>query len=180
MLTSSTPCPNDQFLRRLAFAVWHIPEERQAYLQHVARDVLHLATLGEFSDWLSAKTDSWVNLTHLVVWAWERITRRQSTPLRTLPLQSTLHHTRSNAPVRPLESAPITSTNTGIAKWCAKYGLNQAHQEILSKLGFTIGDDLKVMLTDEDWRAAGALPLEKRRLIDASEIDKAERSGTRT
>jgi hypothetical protein len=55
--------------------------------------------------------------------------------------------------------------------------LSQDHQDILVKLGFSPGDDLKALLTDEDWHAAGVLPLEKRRLIAASENDKEEHSG---
>jgi hypothetical protein len=175
-LSKDTPCPNDEFLRRLAYAVWHIPAERQAYLQHMAGDgVSPPATLPDFRNWLCTQTGGWVNLTHLVVWGWDRITIRQSTPLQTLPLQSTSHHARPNAPVRLLEAAPATGANTAIAQWCARHGLNQAHQEILNKLGFTIGDDLKDLLTDDDWQATGALPLEKRRLIGASEKDREER-----
>jgi hypothetical protein len=38
------------------------------------------------------------------------------------------------------------------------------------------GDDLKEMFDEEDWKALKVLPLEKKRLIKASEKDKEERS----
>lgn len=169
MLGGGVVCPNNEFLRFLAYAVWNIPEEREAYLLHLPSDVAqHLNTLENFREWLCVQTKGWINLTYLVVWAWDRINERQSTPPQMPPLQPTLHDTIST------QSA---SAKTHIIQWCTKYQLSQAHQDILVRLGFSPGDDLKALLTDEDWRVAKVLPLEKRRLIEASEKDKKERSG---
>jgi hypothetical protein len=70
-----------------------------------------------------------------------------------------------------------SSARTEVIQWCKEYGLSQAHQSILEALGFCPGDDLKTYLTEEDWRVNGVLPLEKMRLIAASEEDKKKRSG---
>jgi hypothetical protein len=158
MLGGGVACPNNEFLRFLAFAVWHIPEERQAYLQHLLSDapgrLTAESTLQDFGIWLCLQTNGWINLVHLVVWAWDRIaaTQRQPTPPQMPPLQPT------------------------VAWWCAKYQLCQSDQDILVGLGFMPGDDLKEMFDEEDWKALKLLPLEKKCLIKASEKDKEERS----
>lgn len=168
MLGGGVVCPNNEFLRFLAYAVWHIPEERQAYLLHLPSEAAQLLnTVQDFKDWLCLQTKGWINLTHLVVWAWDRIAQRQSTP-QMPPIQPTSQHV-----VRSTQSA---LAKTHIIQWCVKHQLSQDHLDILVKLGFSPGDDLKMLLTDEDWHAARVLPLQKRRLIEASEKDKEEHS----
>jgi hypothetical protein len=168
MLGGGAVCPNNEFLRILAYAVWNIPKERQAYLQHLPGEVAKgLNTVQEFAAYLSLLTEGWLNLTHLIVWAWDHRIARQSTPV--LPSQPTSH----DHDVRPTQSASKSiEIPSYIIQWCAKHNLNQEHQIILARLGFKVGNDLKALLTDEDWRAVEALPLEKRRLIEASEKDK--------
>jgi hypothetical protein len=153
-------CPNNEFPRLLAFSVWHIPEERLACLQQLSGDAANgLNTIEDFGRWLCLEREGWINLIHLVIWAWGRMNQSKLAP-------PPLHDARSE------QSQPIS-----VVQWCTNYQLSQAHMDILVRLGFSPGDDLKASLTDEDWHAAKVLPLEKRRLIEASEKDKKERSG---
>lgn len=120
----------------------------------------------EFARSLCSVNGEWINLVHLIVWVWDRITARGSTGRRELSLGSSSHHPG------PTAAAQTEGLDPLVLQWCVKHNLSSPRdKELLGALGFSIGDDI-TNLTDVEWDKVGARPLEKRRLIAASEEDK--------
>jgi hypothetical protein len=183
-VTRDSPCQNSDFLRRLAFAVWHSPEDQKAYSAHTGK---HFQSPKDFAHWLGGTTGDWNNLVLLVVWAWERVSTRQKTYHQTLsPISHTLYASTTSRPSHPSRvntttaSAlvqPSSTTDRNIVDWCTRYGLGEKDILILGNLGFVIGDDLESGLEAKEWEEAGARPLDKNRIVGACKKYKADCRG---
>lgn len=131
-------------MRALAVAVWHKSSDREAFLQHMKISILDLSAYG---DWLMTSTGDWINLVLLLLWAWDQRMAAE-TPTGKLP-----------------ESAPSDGSPT-VRQWCSKRGLVEVDEAVLKKLGFVVGDNLNC-LSETDWVAAGALALQRVRILQA-------------
>jgi hypothetical protein len=86
--------------------------------------------------------EGWINLIHLVVWAWDCRSASVSTLNQVVP--QTPH----------LPSGSTSEIGLSVNQWCQQWGLDVKDGDVLDKLGFQVGSDLGV-LSPDDWRHAG-------------------------
>ena len=140
-------------MRNMALTIWYEPRLRVAYLQHFKSQIQSLHELGK---WLMTFEGGWINLVHLVVWAWE------TQPSLTLIVNRAPLQTRGR-------SVPLGDSSNGdpkLSEWCHNLQLNDQDQQVLSRLGFVVGDNLHT-LTEQHWEQGGARVLQRLRILAA-------------
>ncbi|KAF8808340.1 P-loop containing nucleoside triphosphate hydrolase protein [Phlegmacium glaucopus] len=151
-VSRENPCVNSDFMRHLALTIWQSPKLQMSFLKYIGTtsETNTMTKITEFGSWLMKSQNGWLNITHLVIWAWEH----QSTLL--VATDQTSQHSS-------LDSLMV---DMSVSQWCDKWGLSHKDGIVLNKLGFEVGDDVH-QVSGNDWVLVGALPLQRVRILAA-------------